>query len=147
MNITKHSIIPLLSVTKHEVTGISTFKVFYMPDQAPLAAHPSHLRKNRECQSQEVVARPSPASRHMPLVIWHGREDAELGAEVVVHRHDRSHITASVAVVGRRPDSHRILVGKHVLVTLLNELMRTANELQTIDTCELPTTMSVERVS
>ena len=46
----------------------------------------------------------------MAELVGHGRKNAELGLEVVIDRHDRRHITAPVAVVGRRPDGDDGLV-------------------------------------
>jgi hypothetical protein len=57
---------------------------------------------------QEVIAGASPRRWHVPLIIGHGREDAELRTQVLVNRHDGRDISASVTVVRRRPDcDHR----------------------------------------
>lgn len=58
----------------------------------------------------------------MPLVIGHGREDTELGVQVRVDRHDRSHITTPVAVVGRRPDGHDGFLREVVLIEVVSLL-------------------------
>lgn len=38
------------------------------------------------------------------MVVRHGREYAKLGVQVCVNSHDGRHVTAPVAVIGRRPD-------------------------------------------
>lgn len=58
----------------------------------------------------------------MPLVIGHGGEDTELGVQVCVDCHDGSHITASVAVVGRRPDRHDGFLREVVLTEIVSLL-------------------------
>jgi hypothetical protein len=70
--------------------------VFYMQK-------PCQTRIMKAVSSQEVIARPPPIRWQMPLVIRHGREDAELGAKVSVDGHDGCHVAAPVAVVGCGP--------------------------------------------
>ena len=50
--------------------------------------------------------------------------------------HNRSHVSAAIAVVRRRPDSDQLLV-KHVLVTFLYQLMCTSDKGKRIDVVEL----------
>lgn len=62
--------------------------------------------KENEFSSKEVVAWSPATCGNVALVIRDGREDAELGIQVCVDSHDGRHVTASVAVVGGRPDGH-----------------------------------------
>jgi hypothetical protein len=54
----------------------------------------------------------------MSLIIWNSRKDTKLGVQVLVHSHDRSDITATVAVVGRRPYSYYRVLGEMILVVV-----------------------------
>jgi hypothetical protein len=62
-------------------------------------------------------------------VIWHSRKDLELRLEVLAQIHDGRNITTTVTIIGSRPDSDDILVLEMILVTLVNKLMSTRNEL------------------
>lgn len=97
----------------------------------------------------------------MPLIVWHGGEDAELCVLVAVHRHDGCYVTATITVVGCRPYGYDRLFGEvelyekrrlagvsshHCgerqkvmthLVTLIYQLMRSCNCCQTVDVVEL----------
>lgn len=77
------------------------------------------------------------AGRDGSLVVGDGIEDLELPVQVLVQGQDGGHIATPVAVVGSRPDSHEVLLVKHVLVALLDQLMGTADELEAIDVDEL----------
>src|SRR3569833_441072 len=111
---------------------------------------------------QEVVARPAAVAGHMAVLVAHGREDAELGIEIFVDRHDRSNVAAPITVVWCRPDSDHGLLSemelrekrrecqpgliqgaireggkKTYLVALVDQLVGTRDGLETIDVVEL----------
>jgi hypothetical protein len=54
------------------------------------------------------------------LVLRNGTEDAELGVQILADIHDRSDVTASVAVVGRGPDRNHRLLGEVILPELVS---------------------------
>ena len=62
--------------------------------------------------SQEVIRPPARRTRHRTLVIRHGREDGELGIQVLAEIHDTRDITAAVAVIRRRPDGNDGFISK-----------------------------------
>lgn len=64
---------------------------------------------------KEVVARTASIGRDMSLVVWHGREDAELRVQVFVNRHNGRDVAASVAVVWCRPNSYNGAIVKVIL--------------------------------
>lgn len=90
-----------------------------------------------ECNDslEEVVE--SRARRDDSLTIRDSVEDLKVPREVGIEGQDRSDVAASVAVVGRRPHGHQVLLGEHELVALLHQLMRSANQLQLVDTHKL----------
>ena len=67
---------------------------------------------------QKVIARPPAAGRHMPLIIRNRRENAKLGTQILVYRHDGRNIAASIAVVWRRPHRHHRVLLEVILATL-----------------------------
>jgi hypothetical protein len=77
------------------------------------------------------------AGGHHALVIGDGVENLEVAVEILVELEDGGDVSAPVAVVGSRPHCDEVLLGEHVLVTLLHELMRSADELQAVDSREL----------
>lgn len=111
------------------------------------------LRSPQRFALEEVVARPPTPCGNVPLVIGHGREDAKLGIEIRVHRHDGRHVAAAVAVVGGRPDRDDGFLGEMELggvssdasvifygtnlVALVDQLMGPGNRCQPVDVVEL----------
>jgi len=55
----------------------------------------------------------------------------ELAVALVVEGKDGGDVSAAVAVVGRRPDGHQLLV-KHVFVSLLDELVSAGDEFELV---------------
>ena len=55
-------------------------------------------------------------------------ENVECSLQLVVHVQDGGNISASVAVVGCRPNSDEILVSEPVLEAVHDQLMRSGNE-------------------
>ena len=81
----------------------------------------------------------------LPLVILVLRRSTvyrEMSRAVFAYGEDRCHITASVAVVGCGPDSDELLV-EHVLVTLLDELVRAGDQAKRVDMVELRMTLAL----
>jgi hypothetical protein len=74
--------------------------------------------------------------RFVVCVLLHGAY-FEVAIQLVVERENRRDVATAIAVVGRRPNSDEILVGKHVFVALLHQLMRAADELESVDLNEL----------
>ena len=70
-----------------------------------------------------------PDETHLP-------EDLEVAVEVIVELEDGGDVAAAVAVVGCRPYRHKAL-GEHVLVSLLDELVGAADELESVECIEL----------
>ena len=72
-----------------------------------------------------------------PLLVRDGVEKLGLAAGPIIERQDGRNVPAPVAVVGRRPDRDQVLVGEHVLVALLDQLVGPADELEPVDVAEL----------
>jgi hypothetical protein len=81
---------------------------------------------------QKVVASSAAAGGDSTLVLWNGTEDAELGVQILVDVHDRSDVTASVAVVGRGPDRNHRLLGEVILRELVSWLRGKRENLLTL---------------
>ena len=58
-------------------------------------------------------------------------EGLEFALQLVVKMQNGSDVTTAVAIVGSRPHSDKLVI-EHVLVTLLDELMRTADKLELV---------------
>ena len=71
------------------------------------------------------------------LVVGDCVEDLELAVEVLIQGQDGCHVATAVAVVGSGPHGDQVLLIKHVLVALLDQLMRPADQLQPVDMDEL----------
>jgi hypothetical protein len=94
--------------------------------------------KQKDCSGGNLhKVRHGSASGHHALIIRDGVENLEVSVEILVELEDAGHVAAAVAVVGGRPHGDKVLLGEHVLVALLHELMRPANELQPVDSREL----------
>lgn len=85
-------------------------------------------------RSQEV-GRGGPG-RDDPLGVRHGSEELGFSGVGVFEDHDGGDVAAAVAVVGRRPDGHQLLV-EHELVTFVDQLVGAADQLQVVDVNEL----------
>lgn len=105
---------------------------------------------------QEVFSSTATTSGYGALVLWYGREDAEFGLEILSDVHDGCDVTAAVAVIRGGPDSDDRFLWEVVLVlilvfvdgfdcgmktltyliSLIDQLMSTRNELQAIDMVE-----------
>lgn len=72
-----------------------------------------------------------------PVFVRDGVEKLGIPAGPIVERQDGRNVPAPVAVVGRRPDRDQVLVGEHVLVALLDQLVGPADELEPVDVAEL----------
>lgn len=73
----------------------------------------------------------------MSLIVGHGRENGEFGFHLLVDSHDRCYVAATVTVVGRRPHGYNRVLVEVILVTLVDQLVSSGDELQTIDMIEL----------
>jgi hypothetical protein len=71
------------------------------------------------------------------LAVGHSVEDLEVASEIRVQCQNRRDVSTAVAVVGSRPDCHQVLLREHVLVSFLNQLMCSADELQFVDANKL----------
>jgi hypothetical protein len=113
--------------------------------------------RHRASLLQEV--RYSAGGRGSAVVVGNGVEDLEFAAtrkayceknqkesligirgipiQVGVQSQDGSDVAAAVAVVRRGPDCHQALLGKHILVPLLHQLMRSADQIQLVHAGEL----------
>lgn len=69
--------------------------------------------------------------------IGHSVENLKVSVELVVQFQDTGHVAAAVAIVGRRPHGDEVLAGEHVLVSLLHQLVGSANKLQAVHPAEL----------
>ena len=70
-------------------------------------------------------------------MVRHSREDLEIWLQILAQSHNRSYISASVAVVWSRPNSNYILGGEMVLVAFVDQLMRASDQLKVVDVVEL----------
>jgi hypothetical protein len=57
-----------------------------------------------------------------------GKKDVERGFKVRVNSHERSTISAPVAVIWSRPNSNQVSVFKPMFVTIHNKLMCSGNK-------------------
>jgi len=64
-------------------------------------------------------------------------ENLKLALHVSVKLQDGRNVAAAVAVVWCGPDGDEILLGEHILVTLVHQLMRAADQLQAVQVVEL----------
>jgi hypothetical protein len=78
---------------------------------------------------QEVLAGASSTRRHRAPVIRHSAEDLEVRLQVLAERHDRRHVAAAVAVVGRRPDGDNFLRLEVVFVAFVDQLVGAGDQL------------------
>eukprot|EP00962_Isochrysis_galbana_P030816 scaffold10020_cov122-Isochrysis_galbana.AAC.8 len=111
-----------------------------------MAGYASRVRCGRGEASGAVQASREPASEEVGhvcdgglgclLCALHLFEYLEIAPELVVQRQDASVVAATVAVVWRRPNGDKLLV-EHVLVPLLHQLVRAADELETVDGVKL----------
>lgn len=76
------------------------------------------------------------SGRYDTIRVRDGAEQFGLPSVDVIEDHDRCNVSAAVAVVGRRPHRNQLLV-KHELVTFMNQLMSTADELQVVNVDKL----------
>lgn len=75
---------------------------------------------------------------------WHGLEDLELLLSGFLHLHDRGQVVAAIAVVRCTPNCHQVFVLNRwssylepVDVSLLDQLMSTGNQVQSVDVAEV----------
>lgn len=64
-------------------------------------------------------------------------EDVECSFQLIIHIQNGSHISASVAVVGGRPNGNQVLVSEPVLEAVHNKLMGPGDQGNVIDVVEL----------
>ena len=76
------------------------------------------------------------SGRYDALGVGDGAEQLRLSSVDVLEDHDGRDVPAAVAVVGRRPHGHQLLV-EHELVAFVDQLMRAADELQVVDVNKL----------
>ena len=101
--------------------------------------------------SEEVHPGRGLARGSLGLLIGHGLKDLKAVAiddALISDLHDRGHVAAAVAVVGRAPDGHEaVLRAEHELVALLDELMRAGDERDAVDVVELARDRRAEQPS
>lgn len=78
------------------------------------------------------------SGRNDPLRVGHGTKQFGLPSVDVLEDHDGCNVPAAVAVVGRRPHGHQLLV-KHELVAFVHQLVSAADEFQVVDVDKLTT--------
>lgn len=71
-----------------------------------------------------------------PFRVRNGPEQLWLPCVHIFEDHDGGYVTTAVAVVWGWPDGYQLLI-KHKFVTLVNQLMCTANQLQVVDVNKL----------
>jgi len=64
-------------------------------------------------------------------------EDFEVAFHIFGDVQDRGYITAAVAVISSRPDSHEVAVLEPVLEAVHDKLMGSSNQVESIDVIEL----------
>ena len=72
-------------------------------------------------------------------------EDLEVALHVVVDVEDGGDVTATVAVVGRRPNRHEVRVFEPVLEAVHDELMGSGDELEVVDVIVLGGHLGAEK--
>ena len=128
--------------TVHAASLLQTLNLSKKPPNFISFPHAFH-RMNQGVFLQEVLSPALSTSRNCTTVVGHGAEDFEVWLQVLAESHDAGDVSATVAVVGSRPNCDNILRGEVVLVALVDELMRAGNELQVVDVVELRKSMSV----
>lgn len=86
---------------------------------------------------QEILTAARPRCGHVPLVVADCTEQFECGLEVVPDLANGGKIATAIAVVGGTPDSHDILVGKMVFISLVDQLMRSSDQGKVVNMAEL----------
>jgi len=117
--------------SEHLIVGSSSLRHFYWKLV--------RLRNSEQSKdtSKEVVTGSTAVGRNVTLVIRDSGEDAELGVHVLVDGHNGCDVAATVAVVGSRPNSDDRILREVVLVALVDELMSSGNQFETIHVVEL----------
>lgn len=79
-----------------------------------------------------------PLSQHplVSLILLRRIVHSEVSRAILLDGEYRRHVAAPIAVVRCGPDGNKLLV-KHILVALLNELVRSGDELQRVYMVEL----------
>ena len=103
--------------------------------------------------SKEIFTGVTSSCRDSTLIFRDGRKDAELWVKILSNIHDRSDVTAAIAVIRSRPDSDNRLLREVILskvrhkfkshrwlpylISFVDKLVSTSNEFQAIDMVEL----------
>ena len=69
-------------------------------------------------------------------MVWDAVEDFELFLHGIRHLQNGGNVCTSVAVVGGRPDSNQVFVWEVVLISFLDELMRSGDQANAVDLTE-----------
>ena len=74
-------------------------------------------------------------------------EDVEGSVQLVIYVQDGGHISASVAVVWCRPNSHEVLISEPVFESVHDELMCSCDQRDVVDVIELGSNLGSKKPS
>ena len=78
---------------------------------------------------------------HLSLALWGRVVGDEVALQILVHLHNRSDVTAAIAVVRGGPHGDELVV-EHPLVALHHQLMRSAHHIEVVVRVKLPVTVT-----
>lgn len=78
---------------------------------------------------------------HLSLALWGRVVGDEVALQILVHLHNRSDVTAAIAVVRGGPHGDELVV-EHPLVALHHQLMRSAHHIEIVVRVKLPVTVT-----
>lgn len=81
---------------------------------------------------------------HLSLALWGRVVGDEVALQILVHLHNRSDVTAAIAVVRGGPHGDELVV-EHPLVALHHQLMRSAHHIEVVVRVKLPVTVTTHK--
>lgn len=89
----------------------------------PKSLVPGPLDHTVRISLQEIFSPSSPSGRYRSSRVRHGTKDGEFRFQILLQTHDARDITASIAIIRRRPYGHYIFVLEVVFVPFVHKLM------------------------
>eukprot|EP00965_Chrysotila_dentata_P214571 6188267-Pleurochrysis_carterae.AAC.3 len=128
----------LTGANKLALPNLSDSSVTRSNPRTPIRNTCKPLARSTEDELQTLCAATAvePVPWNVLLSSVYRKYDLEVALELVAEREDARVVAAAIAVVGRRPDGYKLL-REHVLVPLLHQLVRTADEFKPVDLVEL----------
>ena len=73
----------------------------------------------------------------MSKLVFDSTEQLEVGLQIFAHFANGGHVSTSIAVIGSGPDRNNILALEVVLVSFVDKLVSSGNEVESVDVAEL----------